>query len=283
MPTRKKLTPHRVIDRLRTVADRTAPSPCPSREWHAVIASLHHCGQLLTDQSSQAALGDLAVQVAHDLRGPVSFLRILLRHLRDQVTDAQLQHGMTTAESTLGKLHAMADDLCDVAKARHPHRTEVDLAQLAQSILQEVRGRSAQQIDLTYEGPEHLPAHLDALKLNRVLSNLLDNAVQAIAETQAGSVSLTLAPHHDNIVIEIRDTGVGISTEQQSHLFEKFFSTKGAKGNGLGLAYCKDVVEAHGGTIRIERTPGTGTTVHLALPRDDAPAQPLPTPTAATA
>jgi two-component system sensor histidine kinase BaeS len=106
-------------------------------------------------------------------------------------------------------------------------------------------------------------------RINEVLGNLLSNAFKFTPH--GGSVDLTLEPVEGGVLMEVHDTGAGISPEQLPHIFEKFYQADNqrsarASGSGLGLAIAKQIVEAHGGTISCESTPGVGTTFSITLP-----------------
>jgi len=111
-------------------------------------------------------------------------------------------------------------------------------------------------------GPPKLDG--DAARLRRVLANLVANA---IGHTPSGG-SVRLAAQRTGSVIEVRvaDTGAGIDPDLAGRVFERFVRAPGSKGSGLGLSIAKDIVEAHGGQIRIDSRPGEGTTVVLTLP-----------------
>ena len=107
--------------------------------------------------------------------------------------------------------------------------------------------------------------HAAAGELNQVWTNLVDNAVDAMAGE--GTLSVSTRPDGDGVVVEIRDTGAGMSRETQAHAFEPFFTTKGVgKGTGLGLDISRRIVDRHGGEITIDSRPGD-TTVRVRLPR----------------
>jgi len=141
------------------------------------------------------------------------------------------------------------------------------------------------QIHFRVERQDGLPDHVfwDLDRINEVLGNLLSNAFKFTPH--GGSVELTLEPVDGGVLMEVHDTGAGISAEQLPHIFEKFYQADNqrsarASGAGLGLAIAKQIVEAHGGTISCESTPGVGTTFSIILPvqvtRRTAIQRPLP-------
>jgi CheY-like chemotaxis protein len=122
-------------------------------------------------------------------------------------------------------------------------------------------------------------------RLGQVFVNLLVNAAQAIPAGAASSNQISVATlvRGDSVVVEIRDTGIGIPSELRSKIFEPFFTTRGAEdGTGLGLAISQDIVREHGGAIELESVPGKGSTFRVLLPfhrprgADEQAADPLP-------
>jgi two-component system, sporulation sensor kinase E len=107
----------------------------------------------------------------------------------------------------------------------------------------------------------------DALKLRRVLLNIVSNAFQAMPD--GGTLTISLQNQENWAILEIRDTGVGIPDDVTHHLFEPYFTTR-SKGTGLGLAIARRVVEEIGGTISLEtndRSGGVGTVARICLPK----------------
>jgi signal transduction histidine kinase len=121
-----------------------------------------------------------------------------------------------------------------------------------------------------HRGPE-LPSEVfwDQDRINEVLGNLLSNAFKFTP--RGGAIELMLEPQDSGVFMEVRDTGAGIAPEQLPRIFDKFYQADNqgaarAKGTGLGLAIAKQIVDAHGGTISVESTPGVGTTFKITLP-----------------
>ena len=122
--------------------------------------------------------------------------------------------------------------------------------------------------------------------MNEVLGNLLSNAFKFTQ--RGGEVELALDSVDATVTIDVRDSGAGIPPEQLPHIFEKFFQadnqrSASQKGSGLGLAIAKDLVEAHGGTIQCESTPGVGTTFSIVLPTRTTRRNSVPRPVPAEA
>jgi signal transduction histidine kinase len=122
--------------------------------------------------------------------------------------------------------------------------------------------------DLVLNIPSDIsPVRVDRDMVSRVLTNLLDNATK-FTPTE-GEIELQIAERDDNLLIVVSDTGPGIPLESQENIFERFTrleSAKGTQGTGLGLPFCRLAVEAHGGKIWVESTPGEGSKFKFTLP-----------------
>jgi signal transduction histidine kinase len=117
-----------------------------------------------------------------------------------------------------------------------------------------------------------IPLRGDGRRLSEVLDNLLSNAIKFTPP--GGSVAVRTTRRGGAAVLEVTDSGIGITPADQQRLFERFYRTDQAtedviQGTGLGLAISKTIIDAHGGTIAVTSTPGVGTTFHIELPTED--------------
>jgi signal transduction histidine kinase len=196
--------------------------------------------------------------------------------LRNEFTDEQerLQFIEKAAEST-DRMIALVNDLLEVdhmqsGKGQFAFQA-IDINTVIQAVLTELKPMVTKR-KLTINATIDTKAIVrgDAEKLRSVFQNLIENAIKYTMPS--GSITLVAKPDGPNIWITIQDTGIGISTEEQSQLFSKFFRAKNAlkidtTGSGLGLFIAKQVVERHGGKIWCESVLGTGTTFFIVLPR----------------
>ena len=118
----------------------------------------------------------------------------------------------------------------------------------------------------------------DPAELREVLTNLIFNAVEAMP--QGGTITLRTVEKSSGILLQVRDTGMGMSEEVREHCFEPFFTTKGEAGSGLGLAVVYGIIERHAGKLEVSSIPGKGTTFTILLPRGaqlaQSPVKPAP-------
>ena len=234
--------------------------------FNAMTANTEH---LLTE------LRDVTDNVAHDLRTPLTRIRTIaeitisgpqdLASYRDAIIDI--------AEDSSGMI-AMINSMLEITRIENNFEalktsTFSLSAQLRQAY--EIFSMQAEEknLEFTLSLPDHdVMIDADKLKLQRVISNLLDNAVKFTPEN--GRVALSLTEEPDALVMRVADSGVGISDADKKHIFERFFRADESRtkpGNGLGLSMVHAIVLAHGASITVSDTEGGGTTFTIRFRR----------------
>jgi signal transduction histidine kinase len=141
---------------------------------------------------------------------------------------------------------------------------EVDLAELVRSVVTTI-APVAPQHRLVVDAPQHLTALLDGPRIERVLTNLLDNAVKFSPE--GGAVEVRLEKMDSTVLLTVRDHGLGVAPEHRLRLFDRFYQAHpNRSGLGLGLHISRDIVERHGGTIYLDPPPDGGSRFVISLP-----------------
>lgn len=215
---------------------------------------------------------DMRNMIVHDLRTPLTAVIVGVEMLgkHGTLTDSQREM-MTIATRGGATLLGMINDLLDVEKmesgAATLHYEELSAATLVAGALAQVASLAEMQgTALVTEVADGLPLFQgDANKLSRTIVNLVANAIKF---TGAGTVTISVSPQPESLRFAVRDTGPGIPAEAFGRIFEKFgqLDARNKVGTGLGLAFCKLAVEAHGGSIHVESTPGEGSTFSLTIP-----------------
>lgn len=213
--------------------------------------------------------------VSHDLKDPVHTIQMATGVLLDPDIGAdegtRRQHAMLIQRSAT-RMARLLEDLLDVAKSEGSSlrllRKPTAIGALIDEVLDECRLSSGELgIELTTRSPSNLPLVLaDDRRIVQVLTNLCANAPKFTR--RGGRVTVSADRNGDTVQLTVRDTGIGISRENLSHVFDRFWQAKRASraSAGLGLAIAKSIVEAHGGTIWVESVEGEGTAFHFTLP-----------------
>jgi signal transduction histidine kinase len=226
-------------------------------------------------RGEEKARRDLVAAVSHDLRTPITSLRLLADAVGDGVVDGEMRRAYLERMSThIDALSALIDDLFELSRLEAGDigwsLERVPLSELVGETVEAMRVQAeAKGVAVMSEVPDALvPAHANPEKLQRVLFNLIQNAIR---HTPAdGSVVIRAEPHDGRIEVEVCDTGAGIAPEERSHVFTAFYrggedAARSSAGAGLGLAVSRAIVEAHGGRIWLEDAP-VGTRVRFSVP-----------------
>lgn len=224
-----------------------------------------------------AAKTDFMATVSHELRTPLTSISGYVELLRDaeppELSDAQLRMVEVIARNTR-RLRELIEDILTLSRIEaggfRSEPGEVDLAQVVERALTAVSPAAAKAsvgLHADVRGP--LPLRGDSVQLDRVLANLLGNAVKFTPAE--GTVTVRAEQDRGEAVVVVADTGMGIPADEQQALFVRFFRATNAirqavPGTGLGLAICRKIVDNHGGSIAVDSTENVGTTVTLRLP-----------------
>jgi two-component system sensor histidine kinase HydH len=206
-----------------------------------------------------ASLGELSAVLAHEIRNPLASLKGNAQLLAEVLPAGEKarQRADRVVDEAL-RLETLTNDLLDFVRGGEIHRAPVDPAALLRE--------SAASVDAAIEvDAARAPTtwSLDGERVRQVLTNLLENAVQAGAPVRA-----SVASARGELVFEVRDGGPGVPAEDLERIFEPFY-TKRVRGTGLGLAVVKRVVELHRGAIRVANDPAGGAVFRVTLPSHD--------------
>lgn len=235
-------------------------------------AQLHEKMVLAEEQLRQterlSTLGLLAAEVAHEIRNPLTVMQMLFHslELKFPAADPRTRDAEIVAEK-MQHLNKIVDRLLSYARSNEPCLTAVDLNALLGDVLLLTRRKlQHQRIELVTDLAGSLPpVRADRGQLEQACLNLILNAAEAMPDGGRLTIS-TGVRSTGTVVLTFRDTGVGMTTEQQARLFEPFLTTK-VHGTGLGLAIVhKIIVDAHQGRIEVESAPQQGTAFHILLP-----------------
>jgi signal transduction histidine kinase len=218
---------------------------------------------------------DFLSVAGHELKNPLNALQLQLHVLARLAREPRSQEGLAERVERVArtgeKLGVLIDDLLDVSRISTGQlqlvRTELDLV----ALVHEAASRMTEELsrascDLRVEGAPSVPGCWDRLRLEQVVVNLLSNACKYGRDHP---VRVRVEAHERVARLSVQDGGVGIAPEDQARIFQRFQRaerTRHIQGLGLGLWICRQIVEAHGGTLRVESTPGQGATFIMELP-----------------
>jgi PAS domain S-box-containing protein len=235
------------------------------------------------ERELQRIRDDLTSMIIHDLRSPLTAILSGLYLLREMTPiadqDEIVDGALTAAEQSCRKLLDLVNSLLDISKMEagrmELERKPTDLAKLVANTFEQLASLAKNgNITLTSQITGDCQVFVDDDKIGRVLTNLVDNALKFTSLD--GQVTVLVEPMPDQaafIRCAVRDTGPGIPPEHIERIFDRFVQAPGAsgtrRGTGLGLAFCKLVVEAHGGRIWVESKEAGGSTFYFTLPRGE--------------
>jgi two-component system nitrogen regulation sensor histidine kinase NtrY len=215
------------------------------------------------------AWAEMARQVAHEIKNPLTPIQLNAEHLRRVHADRGepltpvLQECVATILTQVKLLRQISSEFSSFASSPTAKPSEVDITALVREVLDPYRQGLEARIRLDVELPPLPPVSVDRTLIARALVNIVENALHAMPGT--GSLTVRASQNGRTVRIRVSDTGVGMDAEALARAFEPYFSTKAA-GTGLGLPIAKRNVELSGGTISMSSERDKGTTVEVSLP-----------------
>ena len=212
-------------------------------------------------------IGQTAGMVGHDIRNPlqaiISDLYLIEQEIKDNPTCANkdITESINSINENIEYINKIVNDLQNYTTTIRPNLAMVNIKLIFDKLLMNI----PKNVEKCLNVKEDLEICTDTLLLQRALTNLIINAVQAMPA--GGRLTLEAEDSYDKVQIRVIDTGIGISAEAKPNLFKPLFTTK-AKGQGLGLAVVKRLIDALGGTITFESEIGNGTVFIIDLPNN---------------
>jgi two-component system phosphate regulon sensor histidine kinase PhoR len=250
----------------RTVALTARPLPAGG----AVLAVL----DLTERRRLEIVRRDFVANVSHELKTPLTVIGGIAETRRDPaLSDRERERFLDLVTANTSRMQRIVDDLLDLSRyessAWTPKPADVDLEAVVSDLFTTFRpAAAAKGLSLSVEiDADARTVRFDPTALRQVLSNLIENAIRY---TPAGSVTVSARRADDEVVIAVRDTGIGIAPEHLGRIFERFYRADPSRsradgGTGLGLAIVRHLVEAHGGRVGAESVPGSGTTIYIRM------------------
>jgi signal transduction histidine kinase len=221
----------------------------------------------------------MARQVAHEIKNPLTPIQLAAEHLQRVHIDQGRPLGsvfdqcVDTVLNQVRLLRRIASDFANFSAEPKPKVERVEVRRVIEDVVGPYRLGLSNRFEVRTDIPAGLPAvSADRTMLQRALTNLVENAIQAMPT--GGALRVTAEATDGHVVVTVADTGVGMDDAALARAFEPFFSTK-TGGSGLGLANARRSIELQGGTIAITSAPGAGTTVTINLRAELPPDAPV--------
>ncbi len=213
---------------------------------------------------------------SHELRTPIAIAQtnIEVAEMEGKATARDYKRLMEVLKMSLERMNRLSDNLLLLSEGDQSQMkwSVVDMAALLDEVAAEANAKAiAASVNLELEPIlEEMLVMGDALRLKQALINLVDNAIKY--NQTGGTVKISARAEGSQLVLQVQDSGIGISAADQQRIFDRFYRVDKSRsrsqgGSGLGLAIVKKIVEDHSGTISVESTPGQGSTFRMSLPR----------------
>lgn len=241
-------------------------------EYNNKVAELEHKAELLARSERESAWREMAKQVAHEIKNPLTPMKLNIQHLQrttsmgKEVDPGRIRELTESLIEQIDSLAEIAGAFSNFAKMPGTKQETVSLRKTLENTVALFSNFERVKITLTTEVEDPALVTADKDQLMRVFNNLIKNAVQAIPETRRGWVEVTLEKEGKGYRVTVSDNGTGIDPEAGERIFMPNFTTK-SRGMGLGLAMAKNIAESSGGTIRFESTAGEGSRFFVWLPQ----------------
>lgn len=256
-----------LVAKLKSVDLNTSNSPIPwtnedeigqlINAYNEMLAKLEESRKLLAKTEREGAWREMARQVAHEIKNPLTPIKLSVQHLQatsnfdDENWQQKFSSTMQVIIQQIESLNRIASEFSDFAKMHEGRKEAVNVTEVVSDVIVLF---SDTPISINWDKPESaLIVEIDPDALRRVLNNLLKNAKHALNQANNAKVVIRTERLDDYISIEVEDNGPGIPEELVNKIFQPNFTTK-SSGTGLGLAICQQVVEGAGGEISIKST-----------------------------
>ena len=240
-------------------------------EFNKMILKLDESAQQLARSERESAWREMAQQVAHEIKNPLTPMKLSIQHLQraydsnDPRADELAAKVSRTLVEQIDNLSKIATEFSSFAKMPKPENEKMHLLEVVYHSVNLYKQNEGVNISIHTEGRINDEIFADKNQLLRVFNNLILNSIQAIPTGQEGMIQVTASNNDRKIIVSVHDNGSGISEDRKQNIFVPNFTTK-SSGTGLGLAITKNIIEMAGGKIWFESEENFGTTFFVELP-----------------
>jgi nitrogen fixation/metabolism regulation signal transduction histidine kinase len=235
-------------------------------EYNQMLLKLEESAALLAKSEREGAWQEMAKQVAHEIKNPLTPMKLNLQYLQKVVNEGgedfsgKFKKVSASMIEQIDTLAHIANEFSNFAKMPKVNLEQVNLREVIQSTIELFKSDQAQ---ISFSSEIDFPIVLaDKNQCVRVFNNIIKNAVQSIPENRIGKIEINISSQNEMVLVSVKDNGSGISDSMKEKIFVPNFTTK-STGTGLGLAMVKNIITAFGGQIWFESDENEGTTFYL--------------------
>lgn len=223
--------------------------------------------EALARSEALIALGELSAGIAHEIRTPLTSIKLFIQSLETELLlDDEQSEGFTIIRGEIDRMEETVRRFLDFARTAEPKLEMVDVNQILSDAVSLVKTRiKGKGIAIETIDEELPPISGDKKQLTQVFLNLFLNSIEAMPDGGKITVSASLDEKRKSLMITVTDTGYGMEADELPYIFDPFFTTK-ETGTGMGLSIVYNAIEQHGGNIEVESQPQKGTKFIISLP-----------------
>jgi two-component system, NtrC family, nitrogen regulation sensor histidine kinase NtrY len=240
-------------------------------EYNRMIVELSESAERLAQSERESAWREMARQVAHEIKNPLTPMKLSVQHLerawKDKAPDIdkKLEKFTRTLVEQIDTLSDIASEFSNFAKMPESNPENFNVVELAKNVVNLFKDTPEAEVIISSLSSPQIMVRADKNQLLRVFNNLIKNAIQSMPVDQKGRVEISIKTENNFVLIEVKDNGEGIPDDQKEKIFVPSFTTK-TGGSGLGLPITKNIVNDAGGRIWFKSVQGSGTIFYVELP-----------------
>jgi two-component system nitrogen regulation sensor histidine kinase NtrY len=243
-------------------------------EYNRMVHKLEQSAELLIRSERESAWREIAKQIAHEIKNPLTPMKLNVQYLEkafnsnDPDFSSKLKQVSNSLITQIDTLNNVAEMFSDFAKNTVRTNEKTDLKKIIKLTSQLFNKKQNITIAIDIQEEESFIVLGNENDLQRVINNIVKNAIQAIGDEKTGFINIELAKNNDQAILSIKDNGKGMNNETKQKIFQPYFTTKNS-GTGLGLAIVKNIINESDGEIMFESEEGKGTNFTIKLKLSD--------------